>query len=32
MSKKIGLREAVRLAEGHAIGILESQDGGQFWG
>jgi hypothetical protein len=32
MAKKIGLREAVRLAEGHALGILESTDDLAFWG
>lgn len=30
--KKLGIREAVRLATGHAVGILESQDDDEFWG
>ena len=29
---KIGIREAVRLAEDHALGILDSADDGSFWG
>lgn len=32
MSRKIGIREAVKLAEDHARGILESTDDGAFWG
>ena len=31
VSKKIGLRQAVKLAEDHAIGILDSMDDGAFW-
>ena len=30
--RKLGIREAVRLAEGHALGILESTDDDSFWG
>ena len=30
--KKIGIREAVRLAENHALGILDSTDDSAFWG
>jgi len=30
--RKLGIREAVHLAEGHALGILESTDDGSFWG
>ena len=30
--KKIHLREAVKLAEGNALGILESTDDFSFWG
>ena len=30
--KNIGIREAVRLAEDHASGILESTDDLAFWG
>jgi hypothetical protein len=29
---KIRIREAIRLAEGHATGILESTDDAAFWG
>jgi hypothetical protein len=29
---KLRIREAVNLAEGHAIGILESTDDLAFWG
>lgn len=32
MAKITGIRELVRLAEDHALGILESQDDGAFWG
>jgi len=32
VSKIIGIREAVKLAEDHAIGILESTDDSAFWG
>lgn len=30
--KKLGIREAVRLATNHSIGILESTDDEAFWG
>jgi hypothetical protein len=29
---KIGIREAMRLAKGHACGILESTEDAAFWG
>lgn len=32
MTKRIGIREAVRLAENHAVGILESTDDLAYWG
>lgn len=32
MAQKIGVREAVKLAENHALGILDSQDDLAFWG
>jgi len=32
MSKKIGLRQAVKLAENHTLGLLDSTYDGAFWG